>query len=133
MKMLWIFDIKILSSRREVFCKKGILRNFTTFSGKHLCQSLFLNKVAHLRSATLLKKRLWHRFFPVNFAKCLRTPFLIEHFHRLFLHVFIYLHISCNILEKTGSLCPEYFGKVPGKYPGWSSILVKLQAVTKSY
>ena len=28
------------------------------------------------RSATLLKKRLWRRCFPVNFAKFLRTPFL---------------------------------------------------------
>ena len=26
--------------------------------------------------ATLLKKRLWRRCFPVNFAKFLRTPFL---------------------------------------------------------
>ena len=26
-----------------------------------------------------LKKRLWHRCFPVNFAKFLRTPFLTEH------------------------------------------------------
>ena len=30
-------------------------------------------------SATLLKKRLWHRCFPVNFVKFLRTPFFIEH------------------------------------------------------
>ena len=29
--------------------------------------------------ATLLKKKLWHRFFPVDFAKFLRTSFLIEH------------------------------------------------------
>ena len=29
-----------------------------------------------LRPATLLKKRLWHRRFPVNFVKFLRTPFL---------------------------------------------------------
>ena len=29
--------------------------------------------------ATLLKKRLWRRCFPVNFAKFLRTPFLTEH------------------------------------------------------
>ena len=28
------------------------------------------------RHATLLKKRLWHRCFPVNFAKVLRKPFL---------------------------------------------------------
>ena len=29
-----------------------------------------------LRPATLLKKRLWHRCFLVNFVKFLRTPFL---------------------------------------------------------
>ena len=29
-----------------------------------------------LRTATLLKKRLWHRCFFVSFAKFLRTPFL---------------------------------------------------------
>ena len=32
-----------------------------------------------LRSATLLKRKLWHRCFPVNFAKFVRTPFLTEH------------------------------------------------------
>ena len=29
------------SSRPEMFCKKGFLRKFTKFIGKHLCQSLF--------------------------------------------------------------------------------------------
>ena len=62
------------SSRPEVFCKKGVFRNFAKFTGKHLCQKLFFNKVAGLRPATLLKKSLWHRCFPVNFAKFLRTP-----------------------------------------------------------
>ena len=66
------------SSRPEVFCKKGVLRNFSKFTGKHLCQSLFFNKVASLRPKTLLKKRLWHRCFPVNFEKFLRTPFLTK-------------------------------------------------------
>ena len=37
------------SSRPEVFSKKGVLRNFT---GKHLCQSLFFDKVAGLRPGT---------------------------------------------------------------------------------
>ena len=67
------------SSCPEVFCKEGGLRNFAKFTGKHLCQSLSFNKVAGLRPATFLKRRLWHRCFPVNFAKSLRTPFLIEH------------------------------------------------------
>ena len=46
---------KIRSSRPEVFCEKG------------------------LKPATLLKKKLWDRCFPVNFPKFLRTPFFIEH------------------------------------------------------
>ena len=37
---------KTRSSRPEVFCEKGVLRNFTKFTGKHLCQSPFFNKVA---------------------------------------------------------------------------------------
>ena len=48
------------SSRPEVFCEKGVLRNFAKFTGKRLCQSLFFNKVADLRPATLLTKTLWH-------------------------------------------------------------------------
>ena len=55
---------------------KGVLRNFTKFIGKHLCQGLFFDKLAGLRSATLLKERLWLRCFHVNFAELLRTPFL---------------------------------------------------------
>ena len=73
------------SSRAEVFCKKGILRNFAKFTGKHLCQSLFLKKIVGPRPAILLKRRLWHRYFPANFAKFLRTPFLTEHLQWLLL------------------------------------------------
>ena len=36
------------NSRPEVLCKKGVLINFAKFTGKHLCQSLFFNKVAGL-------------------------------------------------------------------------------------
>ena len=59
-------DKRLKSSRPDVFCNKSVLRNFSKFTGKHLCQRLFFNKIAGLRSATLLKKRLWHRCFPVN-------------------------------------------------------------------
>ena len=34
------------SSHSEVFCKKGVFRNFAKYTGKHQCQSLFLSKVA---------------------------------------------------------------------------------------
>ena len=43
------------SSRPEVFCRKGVLK-----------------------ACNFIKKRLWHRCFPVNFAKFLRTLFLTE-------------------------------------------------------
>ena len=74
------------SSRPEMFCKKVFLRNFAKFTGKHLGQSLFFNKVAG-RPATLLKKRLWPRCFPVNFAKFLRKTFLQNTSGRLLLNV----------------------------------------------
>ena len=44
---------KIRRSRQEVFCKKGVLRNFEKLTGKHLCQSLFSNKVEDMRLAKL--------------------------------------------------------------------------------
>ena len=77
------------SSRPEVFCKKDVLQNFAKFTGKHLCLSLFFNKVADLRPAILLKKRLWHRCFVVNFAKFLRTPFFIEYLWWLLLWIMV--------------------------------------------
>ena len=39
------------------------------------------------RPATLLKKRLWHRCFPLNFVKFLRTPFLQNTSGRLVLFI----------------------------------------------
>ena len=75
------------STHPEVFCKKAVDRNFAKFTGKYLCQSFFFNKVASLRPATLLKKSLWHKCFPVNFAKFLRTSFVTEHLRWLLLSI----------------------------------------------
>ena len=76
---------RIGSSHRGCSVRKGVPGNFAKFIGKHLCQSLFFNKVAGLRPATVLKKRLWHRRFPVNFAKFIKTPFLQNTSGRLLL------------------------------------------------
>ena len=67
------------SSRPEVFVE--ISQN----SQENTCARVFFNKVARLRPVTLLKKRLWHRCFPVNFAKFLRTPFLLNTSGRMLL------------------------------------------------
>ena len=66
-------------SRPEVFGKKGVIKKPTKFTGNYQCRKLSLNKVAGLRPATLLQKRLRHRCFPVNFEKFLGTLFFIEH------------------------------------------------------
>ena len=55
--------------------RKGVLRNFLIFTGKHL------------RPATLLKKRIWHRRFPVNFVKFLRGALLQNTSVRLLLNI----------------------------------------------
>ena len=40
------------SSRPEVFCREGVVGNFAKFTGKHLCQGLFFNKVEQLSYRT---------------------------------------------------------------------------------
>ena len=65
-----MFINKYRSKYQRCSIKKVVLKSLAKFIGKHLCQSLFFNKVAGLKSATLFKKRLCS----VNFAKFLRTP-----------------------------------------------------------
>ena len=56
------------SSRPEVFCNKDVLRNFAKSTEKHLCQSLFLNKVASLREAcNFIKKVALAQVFSCKF------------------------------------------------------------------
>ena len=43
------------SSHRSCYVRKGVLRNFAKFTGKHLCHLFFLIKLQ------AEKKRLWHR------------------------------------------------------------------------
>ena len=126
---------KNCSSRLEVFCRKGVLRNFAKFTGKHLRQSLLFNEVAGLlpsyrnqstvllcksidwflyegnsRSATLLKRTFWRRSFPVNFAKFLRLPFFTEHFRWLLLFlVFLSKFLPAIVLPRDGTFLRNCF------------------------
>ena len=63
------------SSRSEVFCKKGVFKNFSKLTGRQLCQSLFFNTVAGLWP--LLKKKLCAKF-SCEFCEILENTF----FHR---------------------------------------------------
>ena len=64
---------------RGVFLKKVALKNVAKFTRKQLYCGLFFNKVAGLRPATLLKKRLQNNCFPINFGLFLKTTV----FHRI--------------------------------------------------
>ena len=37
----WYCLLPEAATRVEVFCKKGVLKNFVNYIGKHLCRSLF--------------------------------------------------------------------------------------------
>ena len=74
----------------ELFCKKGVLRNFANFTGKHLCWSFFLIELQEVCS--FIKKRLRHRRFPEEFTKFLRTPNL-KTVNGCFWNLFF--HLSC--------------------------------------
>ena len=54
---------------------KGALRNFTKFTGKPLCQSLFLKKVAGL----LIKKETLTQVFFSEFFEISGNIFFLEH------------------------------------------------------
>ena len=75
----------IRSSHPKCSVKKRVLRNFAKFTGKNLCQSLFFNKLQASVCNFIEKRDCWHRYFPVNFVKFLRTPFLQNTPGRLFL------------------------------------------------
>ena len=74
-----------------VFRRCSVKKVFLEISGnsqESTCAKIsFLIKLhaSGLRPSILLKKKLWHRYFPVDFAKFLRTPFLTEHLRWLLL------------------------------------------------
>ena len=71
-----LFNVrKYRNSRPKIFCKKGVLKNFAKFTGKHLCQAEACNFIKKLYW-------LWHRvyfsvYFSVIFQNSLGTKFWI--------------------------------------------------------
>ena len=71
--------------------KTGVLKNIVKFAGKHICQSLFFNKVA---SNSIKKKTLAH-VFSCEFCKILQNTS-----GRLLLHISFEIS-KCNGFSKT--------------------------------
>ena len=101
--------IKAVAHRCSV--QKGVLENLSKFTVKHLCWSLFLNKIAGLHPAILLEKRLQH---PVNFAKFLRTPFYgtvpaaASVFNSVFIRVEVLMLWQCKYPYLIPTIIPSY-------------------------
>ena len=82
------------------------------------------------RPAALVKKRLWHRCFPVNFENFLRTPFLKNTSVRLLLNdvtikfqlskgltsTQVLAHQMCNLRTGDTASYPRYFSSVSSEF-----------------
>ena len=65
------------SSHQRCFVKKGVLRNFAKFTGKHLCQSLFFNKAAG-GVCNFIKKEALAQEFSCEFCEISKNNFFTE-------------------------------------------------------
>ena len=63
------------SSRPQMFFGTGAFKNFTMFTGKRLCWSLFLINI-QASGLQFYQKKLQHRWLSVKFAKSLKASFL---------------------------------------------------------
>ena len=66
------------SIRPEVFCKKGVLKNFTKFTAKHLGQSLFFFYICRPQACNFIKKETLAQVFSWEFCQTFKNTFVIE-------------------------------------------------------
>ena len=75
-----LFFSKLLrSSHRACSVRKNVLRNFAKFTGKHLCQSLFFNKVGKPQACNFVKKETLAQVFSCEFCEISKNSFFAEH------------------------------------------------------
>ena len=100
------------SSQQGCSIKRGAHRNFTKFTGKHQCQSVFFNKVPRLRQLYLkqefstgiflwILRNVWERLFsrtPPDDSFCTLTPWTDFH-HGFWPHLNFTLMISRTLLS----------------------------------
>ena len=54
-ELLWRHELNVRSSHRNSSVKKGVFKNFASFTGRQLCWSLFLIELQTVRPAALLE------------------------------------------------------------------------------
>ena len=92
---------------------------------RHLRCSLKFRK----RSATLLKKTLWHRCFPVNYAKFLRTCFLQNQLQNTSRRLLLYLPPITATTVNVSDVCISFKFKRFQRIWFWYLIFITLSLV----
>ena len=102
--------------------RKGVLRNFAKFTGKHLCQSLFFNKVAGL-ACSFMKQETLTQVFSCDFCQISKNTFFTEH---------LWATASCSRPELICLLnsCSENYLRTPTKTSIVGNIFVKLETIS---
>ena len=67
------------SSHQKCSIKKGVLRSFAKFTEKHLCQSLFFDKVTGGGGCNFIKKETLAQVFSREFCEISKNTFFKEH------------------------------------------------------
>ena len=91
--------------------RKAVLKNFVKFTGKHLCQSFFFNKVADLRpkACNFIKKETLAQMLSCEFCKIFKNTFFTEH---------LWMTASKNHSQVSyRTAIPRIFRKYLAKYP----------------
>ena len=86
---------------------KKVFLEISQNSQENTCARVSFLKKLQTMACNFIKKRLWHKCFPVNFAKFLRTPFLTEHLWWLLLLLLVV--ICCHKLSLAVSLVVTRF------------------------
>ena len=82
-------------SHQGIFCWKGFLKNFTQFTGKHLCHSHFFIKVV-VGAPNLIKKGTLAQAFSGELCEILKSTYFEEHLRSAACSV----RVSCTLLSK---------------------------------
>ena len=77
--LLLVQSRMVNSSHPEVFYKKGVLRNFAKFTGKHLRQSLFFTKICRYEASNFIKNETLAQTFSYRFCEISKNTFFTEH------------------------------------------------------
>ena len=78
LKTYFYLNVQQLSSLSQILFKMSFYKNLGKFTGKHMCQSLFFNKVAGA-SCNFIKKEILVQVFASEFCKIFKNIFLTEH------------------------------------------------------